>query len=270
MYRYIFLALLCIIPFVWMPKAKPNEPVKVETLTKVWTGSKSLNSRVKIRMLIIRHAPDRIAVIDGNYAEDAVEVGKREGLDIEVIGNFYVTSLDQFESVVNENIGKQAISGDTLIVHTIGHGYPGGGLMNLGQRSGVMDVLVNSAESHRQEMLWWQLSCYASARLPDMNNSLFSNLASSNATRTSGVGVEGPIMERIFIALAKKSITIDPNGDATITAGELRDFLGRRGNLLYAQSDDEPIFGVFGYWDIPIVDRTEKQKEYDRNYMPIP
>lgn len=263
--------------------AKPPIQPGVGVLTKVWTAGYHEHAApgLSIRVLILRHAPEQMAVDDADLVVDAVNKAKAKGLDIKVIGNHLVRSLSDLQNVVNSKVTQDATAGDTLIVHTIGHGSAGGYLQALGQRDGVMAALVDAAARNKQEMVWWQLSCYAAARLPQLNGlspeqrDLFSNLTSSDANRESPAGVQGRIMAKVFLALAEGNTAIDPNQDGMITASELKNFLNsldgaRRGDLLFAQSSDEPIFGCFGPWMLPIIDKNGPQREYDRNFIPIP
>lgn len=268
----------------WADNAEvaPATVVKVGSLEKVYgSGISKIDSSMSIRVLILRHTPERMAIGDANLAKSGIERAKEKGLDIEVIGDELVRSLDDVKRAVNEKVSYNARPGDTLIVHTIGHGFSSGGLQNLGPRRGVMEVFVRAAEEHQQEMLWWQLSCYASASLPSIDSltepqqGLFSNLASSDSRTVSAAGIQGKVMEKVFVAIAEKDRRIDPDGDEVITASELKNFLNevvgsRRGDLLYARSSDEPIFGVFGPWMLPIIDHNRPSREYERNFIPTP
>lgn len=281
-----FLAFLCVsfsVLFLAIPKPEipaAIEPINCGALVKVYTNETP--GPLSIRVLIFRHADQQMAIDDANLVIRGVEKAKEKGLDIKVIGNHLVRNKDELQSILESKVTTDAIAGDTLIVHTIGHGFSGGGgLDRLGKRADVMDILVKTAQKHQQEMIWWQLSCYAAANLPDIHSlspndqNLFSNIASSNASQTSAAGIQGKIMERVFMAMAERSKAIDPDGDDIITAKELKDFLNsldgsRRGDLLFAQAQDEPIFGVFGPGSIPIIDRNRPQRQYERNFIPIP
>jgi len=74
-------------------------------------------------------------------------------------------------------------------------------------------------------------------------------IASSHASQTSPAGVEGRIMERVFVAIADDDRGIDPNQDGIITVEELKGFLNtgqyKRGDLLFARSLQDPIFGIY-------------------------
>lgn len=259
-----------------------TEVVKVGSLEKVYgSGMSKIDSGMSIRVLILRHTPERMAIGDANLAKNGIKRAKEKGLDIEVVGDELVRSLEDVRRAINEKVDHNARPGDTLIVHTIGHGFGGGSLQNLGPRRDVMEVFVRAAEEHQQEMLWWQLSCYASARLPSIDSltesqqELFSNLASSDSRTVSAAGIQGKVMEKVFVAIATKDRRIDPDGDEVITASELKNFLNqvvgsRRGDLLYARSSDEPIFGVFGPWMLPIIDHNRPNREYERNFIPVP
>lgn len=236
-----------------------------------------------IRLLIVKHCKERMADDDANLAASAAQRAGEKGLPIQVIGNEYATSLKEFDEVVRRNVHKNETSGDTLIVHTIGHGSPDGSVQYLGQREGIFKTLAKVSEEAQQEMLWWQLSCHAAARLPGINTlgdavqELFSAFASSPANEESPTREQAGIMAKVFMAMAEKSPKIDPNGDGTITADELRGFLNtldnrQRGRLLFAKSGDEAIFGGAGGLanQIPIIDRNGPQQKYPRDYIPKP
>lgn len=70
--------------------------------------------------------------------------------------------------------------------------------------------------------------------------------ASSPANKLSYFCTQGEQMEKVFGAIADRSI--DTNQDDVVSGGELKSFMIReygetRGNLIFAASDDEPIFG---------------------------
>jgi len=155
--------------------------------------------------------------------------------------------------------------------------------MRLGQRGPVMKIIAEAAEENNQETLWWQLSCHAAASLPPISTlsetqqELFSMTASSPANELSYFNTQGKQFSAMFNALAAKSTEIDPNSDEIITAKELSDFLSakfgrKRGKLVFAKSDDEPIIGLTtGLANaIPIRDRNNPQDDYPRNYIPVP
>lgn len=261
-------------------KTPEQQIVKCGSLEKVWGGS-SINNSFSIRLLILRHTPEQMAIGDANLAKRGVTRAQEKGLDIKVIGDELVRSLDDVRRVVNEKISIESTPGDTLIIHTIGHGHGSGMLQNLGNRKGVMQVFVDAAVRNQQETLWWQLSCHASAHLPGMDTlntnqqDLFSNLASSTASQVSAAGIQGKIMEKVFVAMAERDKRLDADGDEIITAEELKNFLNgidgrRRGDLLFARNAREPIFGTFGPWLLPIIDRIGPNKEYKRNFIPMP
>lgn len=261
---------------------------------KVKTGE------ISIRLLILKHCPDQIANQDANQALQAANVAASKGLSIKDIGNFHINKegqtsgiavvwgekLDDLQGLkqfVKEQSQIGAEQGDTLIVYTIGHGGGDGGLMRIGQRRGIMRVLAEVAEENEQEILWWQLSCHAAAGLPAISSltekqqEFFSMTASSPANELSYFATQGPQMQKLFVAMAEQHTEIDPNQDSIITAGELKAFMikhfgQKRGQLVYARSEDEPIFGLLGGLAnrIPIIDRNNPQAEYPKNYIPRP
>jgi len=234
-----------------------------------------------IRVLILKHCREQMAHDDANLAIRGVEKAAQKGLKIEVIGNHVVTNMEEFRRVLNENVKKNAATGDTLVIHTIGHGHGDGSLMFLGQRSGVTEAIASAAEANSQQILWWQLSCHAAARLPsiqslsDLRQRLLSMIASSPANQESPAGVEGRIMEGVFVAIASGDPNIDPNQDGIITVDELRSFLNRgsnkRGDLLFARSPQDPIFGIYRPAnDLPIRDPRNPGQQFPRDFIPYP
>jgi len=260
-----------------------------------------LDDQVSIRLLILKHAPDDIANLDGNFALKAANVGSAKGLTIKDIGNFHIdkkgktneslvyskvyNDLDGLKRFINEQAKVGAIDGDTLMVYTIGHGGGGGdgSLMRLGQRSGLMRILAEVAEENDQKIFWWQLSCHAAASLPSVTTlteeqqPLFSMTASSPANELSYFNTQGQLMQKMFEALAEKNTDIDPDRDGNVDAQELKDFMVRnygekRGSLMYAADPKQVIFGLGGGLanKIPIIDRNNPQKDYPKDYIPFP
>ena len=281
--RRIFISAI-IIFFIFIivsffPSHSQSEEVPKQRLDVVYTPKnfKCASQEFSIRVLILKHCRESMAHYDANLAVRAVNKGKEAGLDIKMIGNHNVDNLNELEDVFREKIKNQAKQGDTLIVHTIGHGGYEGGLQFLGQRQKVMEVFVKVAEANKQETIWWQLSCHASSRLPKVNSQqkLFSNLASSQASRESPSGEQGPIMEKLFVGIANKEVDTDKNG--VITAGELSIYLNRISNRLrlgdrvFARSSKEPIFGtLFGAINIPIYDWNKHQLKKGENFILLP
>lgn len=254
-----------------------TSPVPLENhgeLTTIYKTSK-ITKHLSIRVLICRHTPEQMAINDANLTKRGVDAAAAKGLDIKTVDDVLVRSLDDFNNAVQNNIVKNSVPGDTLIIHTIGHGFRGGGLQRLGQRRQVMKSMVDAAQENQQEVIWWQLSCYANSDLPHTEDDLFSNIATSSANRQSPTGVHGRIMAKVFMALAMEDSKIDPDGDGAVTAHELKNFMNgidsqRRGDLVFARSSDEVIFGSFGPWLIPIHDWQNPYREFDRRYIPIP
>jgi hypothetical protein len=248
-----------------------------------YEGSNVAPKPFSMRMLICKHCREAMADGDANLAIQAINQGKEAGLDAKVIGNHLVEGLDQLRETLQQKIKDNAKAGDTLIVHTIGHGMPNGQLMTLGYRHQVSEILAAMAQEHKQEIIWWQLSCYAASQLPNINSlnpeqqKLFSNLTSSTASEPSPAYEQGYIMAKVFIALGQKNKNIDPNSDGVITASELRNFMNgldhrRRGDLFFARSPDEPIFGrgLLPAQMLPIIDRNSKGIKYNEDYILAP
>jgi hypothetical protein len=236
-----------------------------------------------IRLLCIKHSREHMADGDANLAIQAVRTASSKGLNIKVVGNHFVDdklvyyqiieNRETLSQYVEQYIKADATPGDTLVIFTIGHGFPNGGLHNIGQREEIMKIIASIAEKHNQKVFWWQLSCYAAAKLPPIESltpaqqKLVSIYATSSASQTSAAYVQGHIMEKIFLAIADKSPAIDPNKDGKITAAELRTFMGNNGQRIYANSPEYTIFGKTGIPVLPIVDRNNHQKKYEEEYI---
>ena len=290
-----------------MRHARTDKPVVVQTdpVPEQYVGQmkvSNVENNFSVRLLVLKHCMESMADGDAKLAIEAANLAQSKGLRIKDIGNHYVNSdgqikrtsdsqglvwgqkfyMDQFKQFVKEQMKVNAESGDTLVIFTIGHGHGGGTLQMLGQRREVMMALAEAAEETEQETLWWQLSCHAAAKLPSISElnqqqqELFSIVASSTADQLSPAYVEGKHMEKVFVALAEADDKIDPNRDETVTAGELKGFMASeigevRGRLVFAKSDDEPIFGLYSLANrIPIINRNGNNQQFPRNYIPMP
>jgi len=277
----IALIIPCIIMLAIIKKSHDQpKMVQIGALTQIYSNSTFNHTNpVSIRMIIFRQTRESMADWDAGLAKEAIDAAHAKGLDIKLIGNHYVSSLGELKQILTQDVRKEAKMGDTLMVHTIGHGFPSGGLQALGERSGVVKVLAEVATANKQEMLWWQLSCYAQSGLPRIDTlpadqqPLFSIMSSSDANTVSAAGVQGKIMQRVFVAMAEQSAAIDPNKDGMITASELGNFLNtgssRLGDLLFAKNDSEPIFGST-IIRIPIIDRRDRGRKFKDDYIPWP
>ena len=219
-------------------------PLKIE---QVGTGER-VSYRLeaaKIRLLALKHSRESMADGDADLALKAAQKAADKGLSIKGIGNHFInkdgriqvvlweygSDLDKLKAFISDQMKVNAEPGDTVIVFTIGHGMGDGNLHNLGQRADVLKAIAGAAEENQQRTLWWQLSCHAAARLPDIKTltpaqqELLTIVASSTASELSAAGVQGKVMERVFVAMAEKSQKIDPNEDGIVTAKELKDFL---------------------------------------------
>jgi hypothetical protein len=247
-----------------------------------------------IRLCALKHSRESMADGDANLAVQAAQKAAAKGLPIKVIGNHYInkdgqiqvafldfgSDLPKLKAFVSEQMKIDAQPGDTFMVFTIGHGFPNGGLHNLGQRADVMKALAEAAEENDQHTVWWQLSCHACASLPKIESltpaqqKLFTMVASSSASEQSAAGVQGKIMEKVFLSMAE-SKGIDKNSDGIISASELSAFLKANGQTglgdrVFALNSDQAVFGVSDLANsIPIVDRNGPQGKY-KNYIPLP
>lgn len=261
------------------PQAYGWQEVQVITVSQVHQTSQPKSP--KIRFVVLKHSKESMADGDANLAIQSVEKARAAGLDIKVIGNHYINTMKapEIRTFCAELMKKDASPGDTLVIHTIGHGYGGGGLHNIGQRSEVMRAMAEAAEACDQETLWWQLSCHAAAKLPlissltDRQQRLFSVYCSSHASQTSPTREQANLMGKVFLGMAEGKV--DTNQDGNITAEELSDFLNtcdsrKRGELLFARSRDEQIFGLLYRIILPVVDRNNPQGVYPDDYFLIP
>jgi hypothetical protein len=224
----------------------------------------------EVRLLILKHSREQMADDDANLAVRAAQKAAQAGLPIKVVGNEFTTNMDQVRAAVNKYIKQDAVKGDTLVIHTIGHGHQGGTLAGLGQRSGVFNFLSTAAFENKQNVLWWQLSCYACAGLPKIDSlppeqqEYFEMYASSSATEPSGTRTQAWIMGKVFDALAINADTIDPDHDSTVKAQELKDFInslnsGQWGSRLFSKNPDHPIFGRMEWLDVMLFAGPKKK-----------
>lgn len=283
--------------YVYTPPASRVTPIDVPAVPVHYVGTVRFDS-ISIRLIVLKHCFESIADADAQDAIQAANLAESKGLNIKDIGNHYITKDGQTEKrrrltwdqqvtfqnlkeFVSEQMKIDAEPGDTFVIYTIGHGSGDGSLQYVGQRKILSDAFAAAAAENQQETLWWQLSCHAAAKLPKISDydedaqENFSMLASSPANKVSYFRTQGEQMEKVFGAIADKSREIDPNEDEVIVAKEFSDFLDKhisqgRGDLFYARSEEEVIFGYNLANAIPIQDRNNPQGEYPRNYIPVP
>lgn len=274
------------------PPQVRSTPINVPAEPVAYVGTVKFDT-ISIRVLILKHCFESIADADANDAIEAVNLAQQKGLSIKDIGNHHITkegpktwskktvSFESIKEFVSEQMKVDALPGDTFVIYTIGHGSGGGSLQHIGQRKILSDAFAAAAAENDQETLWWQLSCHAAAKLPAISDyseeeqERFSMLASSSANKLSYFRTQGEQMEKVFGAIADESKEIDPNGDQMIDAKEFSDYLNNhiergRGDLFYARSEEEVIFGYNLANAIPIEDRNNPQGEYPRDYIPMP
>lgn len=219
----------------------------------------------QIRLLVIKHSRESMVDGDADMAIAAARKAADKGLDIKVVGNSFVDGravsfviiedVATFTAYLEEHIKDQAKTGDTLILFTIGHGFQSGSLQNIGKRTDVMNVIacaglpsINSLPPSQQEYL----SIYAT----------------SSASQTSAAYVQGRIMEKVFVALADKSPSLDKDNNGRITANELSSFLST--DRFFARSQDWNVFGKPWVPFFPVVDRNGRQGNYQEEYILMP
>lgn len=259
--------------------ATPQNPVAIKCAVET-----AAPKRNQIRLLIIKHSRESMADGDADMAIAAARKAADKGLEIKVIGNSFVDgravsyniieNASTFTAYLEEQIKADAKTGDTLMLFTIGHGMTNGGLHNIGQRKDVMKVIADAAERNKQKILWWQLSCHACAGLPSISSlppaqqQYLSMYASSSAADVSAAYVQGRIMEKVFMAMADESNSLDKNSDGRISASELASFLGT--DRVFAANDDWAIFGKPWVPFFPVIDRNNNQGTYDEDYILMP
>jgi hypothetical protein len=145
-----------------------------------------------------------------------------------------------------------------------------------------MKMLAEAAEENDQLTFWWQLSCHAAARLPEISSltprqqELFVMAASSPANQVSYFNTQGEQLEALFVALAERNTKIDPDQDGSVSVKEVKDFLNThvkagRGDLVWGKSPDMILFG----WPdiankLPIVGPDGSRRERPERYVPVP
>ena len=288
LYVILSVAAIALMGVVFFKLNKTPIVVQTPNVSEHYVGNVKLNNEISVRLLVLKHCPDSIADVDASQSIQAANLAKTRGLDIKDIGNHRINEdgvlrgdnltwgkafkMNELKSFIKEQSKINAQTGDTLIIYTIGHGGGSGNLMWLGQREILMNILAEVAEETEQETLWWQLSCHAAAGLPKISSltekqqEYFSMIASSPANELSYFATQGAQMEKVFLALAEKNKKIDPNQDNVVTAQEFKDFLNQeiksgRGDLMFASSPDEPIFGWFDFANnMPIINRRTGEK----------
>jgi len=257
-----------------------------------YVGRVKLNSRITIRLIILKHCRERIADEESDGVIKAANLAASEGLSITDLGQHHVNqdgplkwgkamTLEGLKKFISAQMKVSAKTGDTLIIYTTGHGGQSGGLQILGEREPVARIIAQAAVENNQETLWWQSSCYASAGLPSISSftpeeqKLFSMIASSVASKPSYWHDQTEPMKKLFFAIAQGSKEIDPNEDGTVSAKELADFMEKvkpgAGRLVFACSDDEPIFGWFDIINsLPIFNPEGQQQQLPEDYIPTP
>lgn len=288
--RYAFLCFLLFFIGCTQVKTTPDLPVFPQDR---FIGKIKLPA-VQIRLLVLKHCPDKIANTDSEEAIAAANLAATRGLSIKDIGNFHINKEGETDSAlvwtkfcfgddlkglkafISEQMKIGAVPGDTLIIYTIGHGGEDG-VMRLGPRGPIVKIIAEAAEENNQETFWWQLSCHAGAGLPDIGaltprqQELFAMSASSPGDELSYFCTQGDQMEKVFLAIADGSIDLDR--DDIVTAGELKAFMTKnygkkRGNLIFARDPTEPIFGRLQN-RIKIVDPRIPSKVFPFDFVPV-
>ena len=268
--------------------------IETPQVSEHYVGQVKSNNGTVVRLLILKHAFNDDRKLSNDESRDIIQAANlaaSRGLKISDIGSHHINrdgnirwgkecSLKDLKSFIIEQMKIGAVSGDTLVIYTTGHGGEDGTLVNVGQREMLMRIIAEAAEENKQETLWWQSSCYAAAGLPSISSlnekqqSLLSMVESSSAYEPSYWGDQTYPMQEVFLALAEYGENIDPDQNGEITAKELANFMNgvieQSGDRLFAKNSDEPIFGLFGPWSAPIVDQNGEAEDYSRDYVPLP
>ena len=252
-----------------------------------------------VRLMVLKHCRERVADNEATDLIQAANLAASKGLNIKDIGNHHVDkngkvdrfvwglkkmTIDGLKDFLMEQAKVGAEYGDTLVLYTTGHGSSGGSIQILGSREALGKMFAEVAEKNDQELLWWQsrpFHSHAAAGIPkieEMNEKqqhLFSMITSSSAGRVSYWGDQQEPFRKTFLAMAENSPALDPDQNEEITAGELRRFLntvkGNADDLVFAISDDEPIFGKNNLAnELPVVGPDGRPIEHPEDYIPIP
>jgi len=295
-FLFVFLVLTAVVGVGIKLSAPVDTPIYIHTPPSAiehYVGKVKFDNGLCVRLLILKHCPDRIGETDIDQISSAANLAQSKGLRIRDLGQFDIDrdgpmqfqktfyTLDQLQTFVSEQMRVDAEAGDTFVIYTVGHGGGDGSLMRLGQRTGIVTCFANAAEENDQETFWWQLSCHAAAELPPISSltpkqqDRFAMIASSSAKELSYFCSQGEQMEKVFSAMGQNSTEINPNQDHEIVAEELRNYMNKhiesgRGDLIFAKSPQEVIFGFDLANSIPIFESDGTEGNYPRNYIPHP
>ena len=283
---FIGLILLFFCFVVKISKQEPPISVVTDAVPLQYVGKVNI-SGVSIRLLILKHCFQQMADDDAGLVIQGANLAATKGLDIRDIGNYYINSngktdrlwgekysLGKLKDFVSQQMKVNAQPGDTLIIFTVGHGSNNGYLQDLGERKEVMEAFAAAAAENHQETIWWQLSCYASADLPNISSltpeqqELFSVVASSDARTESPAYVEGKIMQKFFVNLAENFKSVDTNNDGMITAEEMSAVIPNR--KLFSKSGKQILFGFSWARLLPIIDHNSENREYSKDFILLP
>lgn len=208
-----------------------------------------------VRLAVLKAENAFPAVLDAGLA---VQAGRGAGPHVRTVGSGTVVRRGPaaYGAWLDRMCRREARPGDTLIVHTIGHGMPDGTLVGVGTRKEFLEAVAAAAARNKQRIVWWQLSCFACAQLPDVKTlppearKLLTVVNSSPATEPSWNYRQARLMRSLFAGLADGSP--DADADGTVTAAELSAWLDaaepglRRGSLVRADSKGQAVFRVGG------------------------
>ena len=297
MKRLLAIVLCFVLTLAWcyspVPSTSANQLyIETPSVEQCYVGKVTLNNRLTVRLLVLKHCRENIATSDATGIIKAANLAATKGLSIKELGQHHVTkegrlqwgaamTLEGLKDFVSDQMKISAKIGDTFIIYTVGHGSGSGSIQILGDREPVARAFAAAAAENRQECLWWQLSCHAAAGLPELSSftsdeqKVFSMIASSPANKLSYFHDQAKLMEGVFLALAEESSEIDPDGDGIVVARELAAFLENlrsgNGKLVFAISEDEPIFGWFNYVNfIPIHLPDGRPIPFPEDFIPLP
>lgn len=244
-----------------------------------------------IRVLILKHSREKMADDDAKMVESAIKKASEQMLDVASIGNHFInetkkirvslkewSEIENLKEFMSDQIRNNKTPDSTLILFTVGHGSPSGGLHNLGKREEMQKAIAEAAEENDQRILWWQLSCYAEAKLPpidslsDRQKELVSVLNTSDERTPSPAYIEGKIMEQMFASMS--SGEMDADGNEEISGLEFEQKMNNikkgRGNLFRMYDRHAPLFGISFANRLPIFESRSGKLEINHKFIPMP
>lgn len=207
-----------------------------------------------IRLVVLKHCSEAMAEQDAQLVIDALKEASKKGLSIKFLDKYIISqklTKEQWTKLWSTVMAQDAQEDDTLIVFTVGHGFPTGNLAVIGPRAEFLETLAECALKNKQKILWWQLSCFASSgltevsKLPEEQQKYVILVPSTPTDHQSSAGVQGLIFGKVLTSLLDDSA--DVNKDGVISVEELREVINKydnlkRGRLIKAYKEDHSVF----------------------------